>query len=768
MFSEMVNTPLMDSLGWTVVHSVWQGAIIALLLCIAFYFVGKKQSLVRYWLAVLSLLFMLVWSGVTFMSHYIEASDRCDTTYTCEAVKETSPPPFYEVEGYMEERIRVAKEELAPTMSYVDFQDTIQEYLPWIVWLWGIGVAFFFLRWLGGALYLQRIKLLYTHPVAEEWDELLENLREKLGIRRGVELLSSMRVHSPMVIGHLKPVILVPIGLLTHLTPAQVEAMLAHELAHIKRYDFLINLLQSWVEILFFYHPAYWWIAAQVQNERENSCDDMAVSVCGSKWEYVNTLAVLAEMRLQTPQLAMGFAGNKQNLLLNRIKRIMTPNENSKQFGGRILASSLLVLLLFGFVLWSPSHASISKKAKAWLEIPVELLEEAGEKIEEVFASTASNETESDDDDDQGDDNPAGSIPKSPNPVESTPEEPAPPPFPGIEEGNDWEQKNNFSNGNNTFRFSFNDSTFEFSELEELNKMFGDSSFFHFDNSGKNLSIFFDKDDQGNMNFRWDENGELQRFWAPGKDLTLEWTGEGKNFFFDYDSDDNAFFFKNDNGKNLFFNGESLEKLIEDATDTEDLFDMSDMNAFLGNLNVHIEGMDLLDDRKKERLERQLEQAQRRLEEQMRRKDERMRDVEEKMRELELQKEERLRELHERLAEEEEERNERLRQMNERLAEEEEERNERMEELAERLEEKFDRNHDVGTDWENFREALSDEMEQDDLRNYNKKKTNISYNNGKLSINGNNLEGRLKEKYIDFLKQHGINFSEGSMMQLTF
>jgi beta-lactamase regulating signal transducer with metallopeptidase domain len=142
-------------------------------------------------------------------------------------------------------------------------------------------------------------------------------------VSRPVRLCQSLLVEVPTVIGWLRPVILVPVRALTGLAPQQLEALLAHELAHIRRHDYLVNLLQTIVETLLFYHPAVWWVSHQVRVERENCCDDMAVAACGDVLVYARALAELEQLRTgggDTPALAVAASGGS---LMERVGRLV-------------------------------------------------------------------------------------------------------------------------------------------------------------------------------------------------------------------------------------------------------------------------------------------------------------------------------------------------------------------------------------------------------------------------------------------------------------
>ena len=166
-----------------------------------------------------------------------------------------------------------------------------------LVSVWLAGVAILTLRLFSGWMWVQRMKSHDAQPVHEGLDAMGRRLMRRLHIVRAVRFLESRRVDVPTVIGWLRPVVLLPVSTLAGLTPRQVEAILAHELAHIRRHDYLVNLLQTVVETLLFYHPAVWWLSHRIRVERENCCDDLAVSLCGDPVAYAAALAELEGLR---------------------------------------------------------------------------------------------------------------------------------------------------------------------------------------------------------------------------------------------------------------------------------------------------------------------------------------------------------------------------------------------------------------------------------------------------------------------------------------
>ena len=164
---------------------------------------------------------------------------------------------------------------------------------------WFFGVLALLARHLGGWIRVQTMRHRQTTPVPIPIFEMLRELIARLRVSRPVRLLQSRLVEVPTVIGWLRPVILLPASVLTGLSADQMQALLAHELAHVCRNDYLVNLLQTLVETLLFYHPAVWWLSRQIRQERENCCDDLAAAVCPSRIAYARALLAMEELRAE-------------------------------------------------------------------------------------------------------------------------------------------------------------------------------------------------------------------------------------------------------------------------------------------------------------------------------------------------------------------------------------------------------------------------------------------------------------------------------------
>jgi TonB family protein len=211
--------------------------------------------------------------------------------------------------------------------------------LPALVLFWLSGVLVLSARLLGGWAVARRLATTTRQPVPAEVEELAARVANRLGLRQLVRMAESSVVTVPIVIGWLKPVVLVPTAAVAGLSPAHLEALLAHELAHVRRHDYLVNLLQSAIETLLFYHPGVWWVSGRVRQEREHCCDDEAVAVC-DRFVYVNALTDLAAMTMHT-RLALAATDGS---LLRRIRRLLANKTDERPAAGWL---SIGVVVMF-------------------------------------------------------------------------------------------------------------------------------------------------------------------------------------------------------------------------------------------------------------------------------------------------------------------------------------------------------------------------------------------------------------------------------------
>jgi len=217
-------------------------------------------------------------------------------------------------------------------------------------WLWATGAAVMLLRFTLAWRTTRRLRGMGTFAVDELWQRTFDSLRIELGIRRGVRLLGSSLAQVPMVVGSLSPVVLVPACALTGLAPDQVRALLAHELAHVRRLDPVWNFIQALIEILLFFHPAIWWLSRQVRIEREYCCDDASIQLTGDPRVLAEALAAMETLRFQQP-LASQILASQGGSLMNRILRILgagsgqsSPSSAGWQLPAGLLAGGVLAV----------------------------------------------------------------------------------------------------------------------------------------------------------------------------------------------------------------------------------------------------------------------------------------------------------------------------------------------------------------------------------------------------------------------------------------
>jgi beta-lactamase regulating signal transducer with metallopeptidase domain len=360
---DFLADPLVYALGWTVVHSLWQGMLIALGLAGGMILAQRRTARFRYGLAVGALLLLAAASAATFYL-YFEVPDGAGNGLAA------APAPM--AEGVAPSMTTEAAPLQGLAFWRAQARAYFEQHLPLIVAAWLLGVAFFLLRMLAGLGYVQHLRHRSVRPMGEPWQGKLQALSRRLRLRRRVQLLESALVQSPVVIGWLKPVILIPVGTINALTPAQVEAVLAHELAHIYRQDYLLNIMQSIIEALYYFNPAVWWISAYVRMERENCCDDIAVGLSDDALGYARALVKIEEAAQRHPRMAMAMASKGRPFLLQRVRRILNQPPQKMYTMEKMTATGLLLaaLLFFSF---SYAHNSSEAAERTVMEALDEL-----------------------------------------------------------------------------------------------------------------------------------------------------------------------------------------------------------------------------------------------------------------------------------------------------------------------------------------------------------------------------------------------------------
>ena len=334
---------LAHALGWTLLHFLWQGALVALILACILSLLSRRSAQPRYLAACCALVLIVALPLVTF-TRIITAPQGATqttlflTTFASATTDRTLPVPQQPLLQRLAENLARDIDRAMPTRL--------------IIWL--AGVVVLLTRLTIGLIIARRMKSATTQPPPRDLLQAFHQLSRRIGLTRPIRLLNSALVQVPTVIGWLRPVVLIPLGCLAGLSPTQIEAVLAHELAHIRRHDYLISVLQSIVEALLFYHPAVWWVSQQIRREREHCCDDLAVAITGDPLTYARALSLLEEHRSTLPVLTLGANGG---ILTMRIKRLLAPTQNPA-------ISQLAALTLLGIVI-AATAACITTAAHA-------------------------------------------------------------------------------------------------------------------------------------------------------------------------------------------------------------------------------------------------------------------------------------------------------------------------------------------------------------------------------------------------------------------
>jgi TonB family protein len=322
LLASLLAWPVTHALAWTLVHFFWQGALLAIVAAALMRW-GAPDARARYGAGVVMLALMLAAPVVTFLVVHDNTASAPAITHVDVTAAASEPAPA---------GARISNGAATPAIPPV--------VLSTLVLLWLTGVLVLSLRLLGGWVLARRLATAAVQPVRQHVQAMADTVRARLGLTRLVRVAESSTVTVPLVVGWLKPVVLLPAAALTGLTPGQVEALLAHEMAHVRRHDYLVNLLQSVVETLLFYHPGVWWLSGRIRVEREHCCDDLVVTIC-DRVVYVDALTDLAAMTLHA-RLALAATDGP---LLCRVRRLLTADAGDRAGAGWISIGIALLLV---------------------------------------------------------------------------------------------------------------------------------------------------------------------------------------------------------------------------------------------------------------------------------------------------------------------------------------------------------------------------------------------------------------------------------------
>jgi bla regulator protein blaR1 len=373
-FARLLAPDVLRTLGLSLLHFIWQGAALAALAAAAL--TAARKTSARYAVAVVALMLMVAAPVATYFVLHNSTSSV--------GISAQNPGPA------VARIVRLAAANVAVTRQARFLSGTL---LTSFVELWFVGVLLFSLRTAGGFFVIARLRRRDSKPMSADLLALCREMQARLGITRAIRYCESLHLDAPAVVGWFRPVVLLPISALTGLTELQLRAIIAHELAHIRRLDAFFNLFQVAAETLLFYHPAVWWLSKRIRSERENCCDDVALTVCGNPAEYARALALMEEWRV-APSFAM--AANR-GPLASRVTRLLglTEKGSSLRYAGvalgvLCLAAALLAgNALFGLVRTASAHTLHKPQSGASIVITAPRPEPQAKPVTKPSASSS-------------------------------------------------------------------------------------------------------------------------------------------------------------------------------------------------------------------------------------------------------------------------------------------------------------------------------------------------------------------------------------------
>lgn len=335
--TEYISEGIIHALGMTFLHSIWLGILAAFFVSIAFYLFKEKRADIRYNISrgVMMVFFLAVCS--VFIIYYEDTSEN--TSPTVELADRLSEKDAVSV-------IATANE----TDLFGPVQSFLNQHAEALVLFWLIGIILLSIRFAGGFLYVRRLRTIGLRPVPDEWQSKMEAWGTKLGLKKLPSFHMSSLVTSPIAFGYIKPMILFPLGMFTSMPVQHLDAMLMHELIHVKNADYITNLSLSVVEILLFFNPAVWWLSGVIRAEMEHRCDDKAVAMTGNRMSYAYALVAMQENNIfHKTELVLGMAKDRSQLT-HRVNRLFGLRKGRSTSYGRpvisliVLLSSLMLL----------------------------------------------------------------------------------------------------------------------------------------------------------------------------------------------------------------------------------------------------------------------------------------------------------------------------------------------------------------------------------------------------------------------------------------
>lgn len=335
MIKNFLSDQIINAISWTLLHSLWQGLAAALLASLVILLTRHAKASIRYNLLLAVFALQLIAAGITF-SIIVNREVGSSTVTNTQNVSTVQPP--VQATG-------------APATVQTGFAERMYNYFsehaPLIVSIWLFVILLMLIKMMAELAYLQKLRNQKVFQPADNWKEMVQRLSAELSVSKPVTLLESALAKAPVVIGFFKPVILMPLSLLSNFSPEQIEAILRHELAHIRRNDYIVNMVQSVAEIIFFFNPSVWWISSLIRDEREHCCDELAVNGGNmNKRVFVEALLSFQEYQL-AGRFAQGFAGPRYKML-HRVQRIFKINNKTAYPMTKIILTTCVVIAVAG------------------------------------------------------------------------------------------------------------------------------------------------------------------------------------------------------------------------------------------------------------------------------------------------------------------------------------------------------------------------------------------------------------------------------------
>jgi beta-lactamase regulating signal transducer with metallopeptidase domain len=372
----IATTSFMQTLAWSLVHFLWQGAAIAAVAASLMFVLRKPAT--RYLVGVGALALMLASFCITFA--LVGESSISPAEFSAAGAPAAASPLSLEASAHS---MNLTMEEQAAFFPRGDFL--------WIARGWLAGVFVFALRIAFGLVVLEQLRRRNLVALPDSLVERFRALQERLGIRRVIRYAECQSLRVPAVIGFFRPIVLLPMRALTGLSPEQLEAVIAHELGHIKRFDVAVNFVQVIAETLFFFHPAVWWLNKRIRADREDCCDDVAIAACGGTVGYARALATMEGWR-DVPSFAMAVTGSS---VAARVARLLgVKRASNTRAAGMVTATLVFATALVAGV----ASMSLARPALAQTDDQLQQLvaqaTEAVEQSDEVELAESAQEAE--------------------------------------------------------------------------------------------------------------------------------------------------------------------------------------------------------------------------------------------------------------------------------------------------------------------------------------------------------------------------------------